>query len=516
MSSLPSRLRWTAAVVVAFVGGLLLASGLNLTRMGFAQSGPATQDVRSLAATGNAFVSISDRVTPAVVSIFTTTKVPAPRGGQFPPGMLPPGFQQFFGVPQGGPSRPSYQGATGSGFIVTKDGYILTNNHVVTGPDRKTLANNITVKLLDGREYKARVIGHDPSTDVAVIKIDGNNFPTVPLGNDNNARVGEWVLAIGNPLDLGTTVTAGIVSAKDRPLPGLAGNNKYAIGDFIQTDAAINPGNSGGPLVDVNGQAIGINSAIASETGYYSGYGFAIPITLAKKVMDDIIAHGKVQFGVLGVAVLDADADAAAVAGLKQVKGAVVQGFSPDTPDNAARRAGLQPGDVIIAMDGKPVDRVSALQRMTRNFAPGNTVTLTVMRYGKQLTFNVTLMPMPGDSAQTASASSSGSSTGAGKLGIQLAPLPPADQRPEGFPSHGVLVASVDPLGPSAANGQLGRGDVITGIRFPVRRQINSIADLQSVLSGLKSGSYVSLDVVRLIGPNTTQSGVANIQLGGQ
>ena len=253
--------------------------------------------------------------------------------------MIPPGMQDFFNDV---PERPSVQEASGSGFIVSKEGYILTNNHVVTGEDHNTVADKIIVQLLDHRRFTAQVVGHDPTTDIAVIKIDGHNLPTIPLGDDDKARVGEWVLAIGNPLGLDFTVTAGIVSAKGRSLPGLLGDgNRYAISDLLQTDAAINPGNSGGPLVNSQGEVIGVNSAIASQTGYYSGYGFAIPITLAKKVMDDLIAHGHVRFGVLGVAIGEVDADAAAVAGMQDIHGALVSSFVPDNDNNPAKHAGV-------------------------------------------------------------------------------------------------------------------------------------------------------------------------------
>ena len=230
---------------------------------------------------------------------------------------------------------------------MSKDGYILTNNHVVADADK------VTVTLLDKRSFEAKVIGRDPTTDVAVIKIDGENLPVASLGDDNNARVGQWVVAIGNPLGLDFTVTAGIISAKGRPLQGLLGNRGYEITDYIQTDAAINPGNSGGPLVNIRGEVIGINSAIASSTGFYAGYGFAIPVTLAKQVMDDLIKYGKVRRAVMGVTILPATAADAKAAGMKEVTGVFVRGFNPDDGTSPAKEAGLQPGDVIVAADGK-------------------------------------------------------------------------------------------------------------------------------------------------------------------
>jgi serine protease Do len=506
MASFSSRARWAIAIIVAFGGGLLFASNMHWTRLGFAQSKPSLSDVRPIADASNAFVSIADHATPAVVSIQVDSKFKGrSQRMAIPRGMLPPGFEDFgFGQPE-----PQFQEASGSGFIVSEDGYILTNNHVVTGPDRRTVADKITVQLLDHRSFPARVIGTDPTTDVAVIKIEGKDLPTIPLGDDNTSRVGEWVLAIGNPLGLDFTVTAGIISAKGRSLTGL-NTEQYSVTDLIQTDAAINPGNSGGPLVNARGEVIGINSAIASQTGYYAGYGFAIPISLAKRVMDQIIKTGKVRIGILGVAISEVDAGDAAVAGLSSIHGARVQAFQPDTPDNAARKAGLQPNDVIITVDGQTVDRVSTLQRAVRNHAPGETVKLEVMRYGKKLNFSVKLMDRP---AETQTAANTASDKGPqGKLGVQLGPLPARSAVPAGFPSRGVMITAVDGLGP--ANNKLFRNDVITDILYPksVAGQVNSASDLQAALDKLKAGDYVSLKVSSYTQQGTV-SRVVNLQL---
>src|SRR5256714_7440728 len=294
-------LKFGALVALAFVFGLAFASTLDLPKQGGAAvlipeaqaAGTAFQipAAKPAADIGNAFVAVADRVRPAVVFI-RSQKVERAQSQR-----LPPGFEDFF--PQR--RRPQVEQGSGSGFIVSPDGYILTNNHVVAGADR------VTVKLYDKREFTAKVVGTGPNTDVAGIRIDARNLPTVGFGNSDSTRVGEWALAVGNPLGeaVAFTVTAGIVSNKGRLLAGLQ-QTRYAIQDFIQTDAAINPGNSGGPLVNIRGQVIRINSAIASETGFYAGYGFAIPINLARTVMDQLVKTGHVERAVMGGSIHDA------------------------------------------------------------------------------------------------------------------------------------------------------------------------------------------------------------------
>ncbi len=515
MSSFSTRARLGAAVVVAFLGGLIIASGgLNLSRLGIAQGRPDASAVAPLVQASNAFVEIADHVTPGVVAISVESRPTAATRRQLPQG-VPPGFEDFFNQ-----QAPQVQQGSGSGFLVTKDGYILTNNHVVTMEDRTTIADRVTVQMLDNRVYKARVVGNDPTTDIAVVKIDGNNFPTLPLGNDTQSRVGEWVLAIGNPLGFDFTVTAGIISAKGRSLPGLLSrrgdSNNYSISDLIQTDAAINPGNSGGPLVNQRGEVIGITSAIASPNGVNAGYGFAIPITLAKKVMDDIIAHGKVRVGVLGIQIREVSPEDAAVAGMKDIRGAKVDGFSAG--GNAAR-AGMQAGDIIIAADGQNVDRVSALQRVVRNHQPGESVQLDVMRYGQKKTFSVKLTELA-ESVRVTPASNPAAAKPAAvgvvssELGVSLQPISAAIASQAALPENrrGVMVTDVVPLGPSYA--KLGPQDVIFEVLYPApRRPIRSAADLQSVLGKLKNGDYISLNVHSLAQGGSDR--VVNIRIGG-
>jgi serine protease Do len=521
MSSGFSRARLGAAVVVAFVCGLVFASGFDLTRFGFAQQGKSSQvassQVQSLAETGSAFEAIADHVTPSVVSIRTTTVRARPRMRGGMQGNAP-GIEDFFRQFEQQMPREQVQEASGSGFIVSKDGYILTNNHVVADADK------VTVTLLDKRSYEAKVIGRDPTTDVAVIKIDGTDLPVATLGDDNKSRVGQWVVAIGNPLDLQFTVTAGIISAKGRPLPGLLPGN-YAITDYIQTDAAINPGNSGGPLVNIRGEVIGINSAIASQTGFYAGYGFAIPVSLAKEVMDDLIKYGKVQRAVIGVAIKDATAADAKAAGLSEVTGVLVSAYSFDpVEDSPARKAGIEPGDVITAADGKPTDRVSTLQRIVREHKPGETISFEGMRFGSKKSWRVKLAPAPDAQQQVADASRpsgdvSPASRQFDKIGISVEPISPELVTRARLASQyrtGLLVSDVKVTGPSYGKLFSDQTILLQVINPGPRRELRSPADLDAVLSRLKSGDLVTF-MVYYIGQPDQNAGpqAVTVQLGG-
>jgi serine protease Do len=392
---------------------------------------------------------------------------------------------------------------------VSKDGYILTNNHVVADADR------VTVRLLDNRTFTAKVIGRDPTTDVAVIKVDASDLPTVALGDDANARVGQWVVAIGNPLGLDFTVTAGIVSARGRSLGALL-NTRYAIQDYIQTDAAINPGNSGGPLVNIRGEVIGINSAIASNTGFYAGYGFAIPVTLAKQVMDDIIQYGKVRRAVLGINIGDVDPNDAQVAGLKDIHGVKVAGFDPpDDPESSpAKRAGVEVGDVIIAVNGQSIDRVSTLQRVIRNFKPGQSVSIDVMRFGDKKSLNVKLGEPPVDrSSDVASANddsrqpaSRGNERSYDKLGISVQSVPTELAQQAKLSDQwrrGLLVTDVSPSGP-AYHELNENSSIIISVLYPKKRDVRSAADLEDAISGLKRGDLITLLVYDVRAQGTT------------
>jgi len=536
MSTNGARIKILAATAVAFTSGVIFASGADLTRFGWAQgrvngsaNKPTAAEVAPAADLESAFEAVADHARPAVVSIATerfqrerpTTRQ---RRGSGQQQQLPPGIEDWlrnFDDPRaGGAPSDRPEEASGSGFIVSPEGYILTNNHVVADADK------VTVTLFDKSTYTAKVVGRDPSTDVAVIKIDGKSFPTVNMGDDEKMRVGQWVLAIGNPLDLDFTVTAGIVSAKGRNQSGLL-NNRYAITDYIQTDAAINPGNSGGPLLNIRGDVIGINSAIASGTGFYNGYGFAIPITLAKQVMDDLIKYGTVKRAILGINLNEVDPAAAKAVGLSRAIGAKVVGFGEDTLASPARRAGIELNDVVVQADGKPVDQVNTLQRIIRAHKPGDVVDIDVMRFGDKKSFKVKLAEVKDTPAV---ASNDVEDTGVrarpttnapsairsmDKLGISLEPISSDFAREAKLNAafrSGLRVAGVSGKGP--AYHTLQENELILGILNPVRRDVKSVDDLQSVVNGMKSGDVITLKVCF---PNPTdgscQTSAASIQV---
>ncbi|HEX3867330.1 MAG TPA: trypsin-like peptidase domain-containing protein [Gemmatimonadaceae bacterium] len=516
MTTKYSRVSLSAAVVAAFLCGLIFASGFDLTRFGWAQSRvsssmvkPIGGDVSSAAETETAFEAVADHARPAVVSIeiqhYARQRPNVQRrGGRGQ--QLPPGIEQFFRdfQDQQQPDMDQAEEASGSGFIVSPDGYILTNNHVVADADK------VTVTLFDKRVYDAKVIGKDPTTDVAVVKIDEKNLPTLNLGDDSKARVGQWVLAIGNPLQLDFTVTAGIVSAKGRNQSGLLnpdGRNSYAITDYIQTDAAINPGNSGGPLLNIRGDVIGIDSAIASGTGYYAGYGFAIPITLAQQVMNDLIKFGKVRRAVVGVSLNEVTATDARAAGLAQIGGAKVSGFNPEN-DSPAQKAGIEIGDIITAAGGKPIDQVTTLQRIIRGYKPGDMVTVDVMRFGQKRSFSVKLGEPPEAVAAVASnaedsvapASDANGTRRYDKLGISISAIPDRMAQQANLPAayrSGLMITSVSPQGPSYHN--LFENEVIVQELYPSKHDIRSADDLQAAMSSLKAGDVIELKVVDVV-----------------
>ena len=343
-----------------------------------AKEAAVSQETRKFLGTlSNALAEVADAVRPAVVNISTTSIVTTeenPLGGMFED----PFFRHFFGDQFGPNQKRKYKSsALGSGVIVNEDGYVLTNNHVVKGADE------IKVILYDKREFKGKIVGVDPRTDLAVIKINAKNLPMLTFGASSKLKTGDVVLAVGNPFGLGQTVTMGIISAVGRSNIGLADFE-----DFIQTDAAINPGNSGGALVNGKGELIGINTAIFSTSGGYMGIGFAIPSDMAKSVMDNIIKHGKVVRGWLGVNIQNLTADLAQSLSIKQTEGALIAGVEAGGP---ADKAGLKRGDVVIEMNGKRISDVTVLRNTIASTAPGTTVDFKIIRDGKEMTITVTL-----------------------------------------------------------------------------------------------------------------------------
>ncbi len=330
------------------------------------------------------FTSAAESTVPAVVHVKTTYEA---KGGYSSPFFDPFG-NFFFGNPQQQQKMPEQQ-ASGSGVIISEDGYIVTNNHVVDE------ANKVEVTLDDKRTYTAKVIGTDPSTDLALLKVEQKGLPYISYGNSSNVRVGEWVLAVGNPFNLTSTVTAGIVSAKARNIHILP-DQKFPIESFIQTDAAVNPGNSGGALVNSNGELIGINAAIASNTGYYSGYSFAIPVNIVKKVVDDLLEYGNVQRGFIGVSIRDIDADLAKDKDLKNYNGVYVNGL---TPGGAASSAGIKEGDIITKINDAPVRTSPELQEQVGLYRPGDKINVTLLRDEKEKVITVTLRNKEGNTS---------------------------------------------------------------------------------------------------------------------
>ena len=493
----------------AFAGGILLASGFQLTpRMeatALLQTPalPSRQEVRPVAELSQAFISIAESVTPAVVAIEmeSTRRRMAGRGG----GEIPEELRQMFPDLQER-GRPGPQQGSGSGFIISADGYIITNNHVVEGADK------ITVVLSDNRHLQARIIGRDPNTDVAVIKVEGARFPTVRFGTSDGTRIGEWVLAIGNPLELGTTVTSGIISAKGRPLPILreSTGSRWAIEDFIQTDAPINPGNSGGPLVNLRGEVVGVNSAIASPTGFYAGYGFAVPIDLARKVADDLVRFGKVRRPALGITLKDVSPEDAEVFRLPRIAGVVVNDLTPG--QSAAREAGIRQGDVIVAVDGTQVERTGHLQRLVATHRPGETITLDVIRGGERRQVKVKLAEAPVEPEQRAQREPSGpvepvsNDLTRRRLGVTVVPLTAALASEYNLRNaQGVVVSESDRFGPAGRQG-INRGARIVSVDGVA---VTDVATFQRLVQRKRGGQIVSLVVE---GPGG-QQGIENVRL---
>jgi serine protease Do len=426
------------------------------------------------------FVDVAKTIRPAVV---TVTSVSTVEGGGNSPFEGSPLEFFFRGRPHQPQGKQRRQGM-GSGVIVDPRGYILTNNHVVADADE------IKVVLSNDHELKAELVGADPKTDVAVIKVKldertkAEGLHAAALGDSDRLEVGEWVIAVGAPFGLTQTVSAGIVSAIGRGNVGIADYE-----DFVQTDAAINPGNSGGPLVNLDGRIVGVNTAIASQTGGSNGVGFAIPINMARTIMDQLIKHGEVVRGYLGVYIAGLSDDLAHSFNYTGVGGALVQDMSPDSP---AAKAGLRPGDIIIERDGKPVKDVSTFRNAISETTPGTTVTLTVWREGKKLALKTKLEALPNDGKGKHEEEKPHAETGGRGLGL-ADPTPELRQRLELGNAQGALVTGVRPDSAAARSG-LQQGDLITQVGSDA---VKSAADAQRLINRAGANATLRLRIQR-------------------
>jgi serine protease Do len=494
----------TALLVVAFTAGILFISVLGAgspkpasqpaieaqADQGSSQS--ATQGKELLNQFSAAFEAAAAKVNPSVVPIFSeqVMKTQDPFSQFFGNDDF---FRKFFGNPggRGNDQQKQTVRSLGSGVIVSKDGYILTNNHVVQGSDK------LTVMLQDKKKFTAKVVGRDPQTDIAVVKIDAKDLPVASLGNSDNVRVGQWVIAVGNPFNLMHTVTAGIISAKGRSSMNLADYE-----DFIQTDASINPGNSGGALSDLDGNVIGINTAIYSPNGAGNvGIGFAVPINMAKSIMSSLIAGGKVSRGYLGLLPQDIDESLSKALNLKTTEGSLVGDVTSGAP---ADKAGIKRGDIITSFNGTKVTGSTQLRNLVAEAKPGSSAKVQLLRDGKENEVTVTLGERPkelsasrnGDEDEEDNGSDEEQSSQKLGLAVQSLTSDLAKQlKYEG--DHGVLISSVTP-GSAAEEAGLQRGDLIKEVN---RKTVSSVADFKVAVKSIGKGDTAALLVRR--GANT-------------
>ncbi len=472
---------------------VLLCCSLLLITTASAQD----ENIALLDRSAKAFSSVVKKAGPAVVYIGVEKGIKG-FGGQDPGDLFKdPFFQRFFGPQFGRPNaqpRQFKQRGAGSGFIISSDGLILTNNHVVEGAD------SIKVRLADEREFTAEVIGTDPQSDVALIKIDGKNLPVLPLGNSDDLEVGEWVIAIGSPFELSQTVTVGVVSAKGRSRIGI---NDYE--NFIQTDAAINPGNSGGPLLNIHGEAVGINTAIFSRSGGYMGIGFAIPVNMAKNIQKQLLKNGKVTRGWLGVVIQDVNEDLARSFDLDKAEGILVAEVGNDSP---AGSAGLQQGDVILSLNGTLIDNVADLRNKIAMIAPKTTISLKIIRNGQHKTLPVILGEQPSSLSKTAQQSTRprDHNSTMDKMGLSLQELTPELADQFGYTKNqGVLIAQVA-RNSAAARVGLQPGQLIEEVN---KVRVHSLAELKKAL---KSGGGSDRILLRIRAGEFSQYVVLRIQ----
>ncbi len=479
------------SLVVAATGAMAVKNGQDKNRLTESENNP-TPHIKNLQETGRAFTYVTKNVAPAVVHIKVEKRAVARGIAHHQPGgsnpFSDPGLREFFGrrmpgfefkmpqmpqMPQGG----QHSVGQGSGFLVSEDGTILTNHHVVDGADK------LTVTLADGREYVGQVVGTDSRSDVAVIKIEAKELPALRLGNSDLAEVGEWVLAIGSPFGLTGTVTSGIVSAM--------GRNRVGITDyenFIQTDAAINPGNSGGPLVNLNGEVIGINTAIFSRSGANNGIGFAIPINMVRQIQDQLVEDGSVTRGYLGILLQKLTPELAGSFGLQDAAGVLVGDVSNDSP---AQMAGMKAGDVVVEFDGKEVGDMGLFRNQVAAMTPQSEAEIVVMREGERKTLSITIGRLPSASKEVADQVESTNS-----LGLNVQPLDDPLRARLGWEGEtGLLVTSVQPGSPAARAG-LQSGMLIQEVNrhtvvdlYDFHRRVREEKDDKTVLLRVKKGA---------------------------
>ncbi len=436
--------------------------------------------VSALLSLDHAMEALAARVTPAIVNVTVTSKTNAKMdenngndGNEGEDGQQMPQFGPFgqFGMPMH-PQQPQIEHGLGSGVIISPDGYIVTNNHVIEG------AVNINVTMSDRRVLPAKLVGADPLTDLAVIKVDASNLASVPWGSSTDLHPGQMVLAFGNPYGFRFTVTRGIISALNRPNPSLTDRRKP--GEFIQTDAAINPGNSGGPLVDARGEVIGINTFLISPSGSFSGMGFAIPTQIVRPTVESLIKYGKVSHGYMGIGISDVTPENSKFFDLQKAEGALVTQVEPDSP---GAKAGLKVGDVISTLNGKEVSNAGELQVEVGQKQPGTTIQLGVIRSGKNVDVPVTLQAMGKGQGEEEASNEQG---GKPRWGLGLSDLTPGLRGQLQAPQdvHGAVVGSVKPGSP-ADNAGLQRGDIILQVN---RQPVQSAADAAQLLGKVGQG----------------------------
>lgn len=468
--SLPVRadIQLLLIICLLFLGSCQLGSGVSTDTAPSPTPTGAIEYVRS--ASISSYADVVSRVAPSVVTIHSERRVRAPQQHPF---FNDPFFWEFFGRRFGEATpmpQERVQRGLGSGVIFKPDGYILTNHHVVDG------AEGIKVEMSDQRVFNATVVGSDPPSDLAVLKIETSGLPVLTLGDSDRVRVGDVVLAVGNPLGIGQTVTAGIISAKGRA----TGLSDGSFESFLQTDAPINRGNSGGALVNTAGELVGINSQILSPTGVNIGIGFAVPTNMARNVTDQLISTGKVRRGKLGVTIQPITSELAASLGLSEVRGVIVSGVESSGP---ADRAGIKQGDVITAINGKPVEDSNSLRNQIASTQPGAEVTLTVRRDSTEQQLRVKLGELSVEANHAGSNRSEGGGS-AGLYGMSVSSLNPQTARRFGLPENtkGMVVTSIEPISPAADAG-LQPGDVIIQVN---RQPVSNVAELKSALTQTK------------------------------